>query len=160
MTTALILGCAVLPGGDPSPTFALRIDHGLSLYRAGRVSRICVTGGQGRHGPPEAHVARDRLRAQGVPAAHILVEDTSVSTFENLIFARPLLIGAPVIIVSSRWHLPRARLIAALVGVPATVSGPKGRASISDTVTAILREVAVTPSSIIRIVRWARRTAR
>lgn len=157
MTIALILGCAVLPDGTPSPTFALRIDHGAGLYRSGRVSRICVTGGRGRHGPPEAHVARDRLIATGIPSDRLLVEDNSVSTVENIALAAPMVRGASVVLVSSRWHLPRAWLVARLLGLDAATSGPRGTVSARKTLTAILREVAATPSSVVRAVRWSTR---
>ncbi|SDZ43076.1 DUF218 domain-containing protein [Jannaschia faecimaris] len=160
MTTAMILGCAVLPDGNPSPTFELRIRHAFELYRSGRVSRVCVTGGLGRYGPPEAHVAYDRLLALGVRSNDILVEDTSINTIQNLTHAFPLVSDGPVILVSNRWHLPRARLVAWIIGMPVSVSGPQGTVPLKSTMAAILREVAATPFTVVRAVRWARRNAR
>ena len=160
MTIALILGCAVLPDGTPSLTFERRIAHGAALLRSGRVRRICVTGGQRRFGRPEAEVARDRLIALGVEPRDILVEPTSRNTFENIARALPLLGGGPVVLVSSRWHLPRARLVATILGLSVTSSGPASTAPFGRTMAAVLREVAATPVSVLRAVRWARRNAR
>lgn len=158
---ALILGAAVLPDGNPSATFDLRIRHAVDLWQTGLVSAICTTGGRGLYGPPEGHVARDVALALGVPQDVILVEDYSTNTFENIAFARSLLLkNTPVVIVSSRWHLPRAVIIARLLGLDATPSGPPGTAGLKRTVAATLREVAATPISVLRAVRWARRTGR
>lgn len=160
MTTAVILGCAVRSDNAPSATLDLRIRHAAHLHRTGRVIRICATGGAGRHGPAEAHVARNRLIELGVPATDIVIEDTSRTTFENLINSLPMIGTGPVILVSSRWHLPRARLMALIIGLDATSSGPPGTARYHVTLAAILREIAATPVSAVRAVRWARRNGR
>ena len=150
--TALVLGAAVRPDGTASPTLALRVAHAVALWRAGEVERICLTGGQGRHGAPEAHVARALALAAGVPPDALLVEDRSVTTFENIAFARPLLDG-PIVLVSNRWHLPRARLIAALLGMAVSGSGPRGRLPRRKVAVAVLREVGATPLSALRALR-------
>ncbi|CTQ48965.1 YdcF family protein [Jannaschia donghaensis] len=157
--TALVLGAAVRPDGTASPTLRLRVGHAVDLFDDGRVGRICLTGGQGAHGAPEAHVARDLALSRGVSIEALLVEDRSTTTVENLIFAHRLVIG-PVILVSNRWHLPRARLIAGIIGMAATVSGPRGALSLRKTMAAILREVAATPLSVVCALRWARHNGR
>ncbi|WP_179378280.1 YdcF family protein [Jannaschia marina] len=159
MTTAIVLGAAVRPDGTPSPTLALRVDHAVTLWRTGRAERICLTGGIGRHGPSEARVARDRAHAAGIPEAALLLEEASTTTLENIAFAAPLC-AAPLILVTNRWHLPRALMIARLLGLGATGSGPRATAPVQTTTAAILREVAAAPVSAVRAVRWARRTAR
>lgn len=151
MTVALVLGAAVRADGTASPTLALRTHHAIGLWRAGRVEAICFTGGLGRHGPPEAHVARDIARAAGVPAEAIMVEDRSTSTLQNIAFARDMLPeGAPLLLVSNRWHLPRAWIIATVLGASASTSGPVGQASWPATLRAILREGAALPASLFR----------
>lgn len=159
MTTAIVLGAAVRADGTASPTLRLRVEHAVGLFEEEIVDRICVTGGQGEHGPPEAQVARALALVQGIPADALIVEDMSKSTFENLAFARPLVSG-PIVIVSNRWHLPRALLIARIMGWPATGSGPRGTAPLQKTAGAILREVATAPMSVLRAIRWVRRSAR
>lgn len=160
-TVALILGAAVSSDGTPSPTFDLRIRRAVDLWRTGRVSAICTTGGRGRFGPPEGQVAHNVALALGLPQRAILVEDRSTNTFENIAFAKALLPDdVTVLIVSNRWHLPRALLIAGLLGLQAEPSGIRGTATLKRSVTATLREVAATPVSVFRAVRWARRTGR
>lgn len=159
MIVALVLGAAVRPDGTPSPTLDLRLRHAVDLWRKGRVQMICTTGGPGRHGPPEGAVARDLALSLGVPAAVVLAEMRSTNTVQNLAFARALIPArASVILVSNRWHLPRALAAARLLGLSATASGPVGRQTPGAAAAAILRETAATPLSLWRAFRWARRS--
>ncbi|EAR51230.1 hypothetical protein OG2516_14486 [Oceanicola granulosus HTCC2516] len=131
MTAILILGAAVWPHG-PSPTLRRRTLHAAGLYHAGRGRLLIPCGGQGRHGPPEAEVMRALLLGAGVPDAAILQERRSTSTWENLLFARPLLAAqgeTRVLIVTDRYHVPRARLAARRMGLTAAGAPPPLRGS-------------------------------
>lgn len=84
---------------------------------------IVVTGGQGPgESIPEAVAMRRWLVDKGVPEASIIVEDRSVSTEENLLFARQLLEGAgvssgePVAVVTNAFHCYRAGQYAKKLG--------------------------------------------
>ncbi|SFJ38043.1 YdcF family protein [Jannaschia pohangensis] len=158
---AIVLGAAVRPDGSASPTLALRVDHAVDLLLAGQVDRLCLTGGQGRHGRAEAVVARDLALARGVPDAALLIEDLSASTFENLTGALALVPpGATLTLVSNRWHLPRAWLILRLLGHRARLSGPRARTPAHKTMAAILREIAATPVSVGRALTRGYRNGR
>ncbi|GAB4267060.1 MAG: hypothetical protein Kow0013_16620 [Pararhodobacter sp.] len=127
---AVILGAAVWPNGEPSPTLRRRVDHAIGLWRAGRVDRIMGCGGLGRHPPSEAHVIARLCRNAGIPESALDCEDRSTTTRENLCNALPILgrLGArEVVIVTDPYHAPRARLIAWQLGLDATVSCPSPR---------------------------------
>ncbi|MEM8851041.1 MAG: YdcF family protein [Pseudomonadota bacterium] len=167
MNVAIVLGAAVRPDGTPSATLALRVTHAVGLHRTGQADLLIFTGAAGRHGPPESHVARDLAIAQGIPADAIRIETASRTTLENLIQARTLLPqGATIILVSNRWHLPRARLAARLLGLRTTGSGPRATAGKAATARAILREAVATPLTMLRALqsrvslRSARRSGR
>jgi uncharacterized SAM-binding protein YcdF (DUF218 family) len=120
---AIVLGAAVWDT-VPSPVFAARIDHGIALYRAGRVRRLLFTGGVGTgKRNSEAEVARRYAVAAGVPARDIAVETRSRITFENLREARAVLASpgpAPrVLVVSDPLHLRRAVTMARDLGLDA-----------------------------------------
>jgi uncharacterized SAM-binding protein YcdF (DUF218 family) len=155
--TAIVLGAAVRPDGTPSPTLRLRVEHAVALFHRGEVGRLVLTGGRGRFGPAEAEVARDLARSLGMPAHAIRIETASTNTVENLAHAIPLVDG-PAVIVTNCWHLPRARLAARLLGLRAFGSGPRGMASLGATLRALLREVAAVPLTILRALRWRRRS--
>ena len=151
MRVAVVLGAAVRADGTPSPALARRVEHAVAMLAAGRVDAICLTGGVGRHGPAEAEAARLHALARGAPAEALVTEDRSTSTVGNLANAFALLPpGASVVLVSNRWHLPRARLAARLMGRPAAGSGPRGALGPVALARAVLREAAGMPATAIR----------
>lgn len=158
---ALVLGAAVWPGGEPSPTLRRRTLHAAALWRAGAVDWVVPCGGLGRHPPAEAWAMRRLLLEAGLPEAAIRVEDRSRSTHENLLLARPILaaLGATeAVIVTDATHAPRARLIARGLGIAATSSSPPiGGGRWRSTARQALREVPATALALWRLSRLARR---
>lgn len=108
---AVVLGTQVLPGGRPSRTLDARVRHAARLHAAGRVDKILVTGGVGKHPPSEAEVMARVLRGEGVPAEAIRLEDEAESTWESARLVAPLLRGegvAGVLAVTDPLHCVRA----------------------------------------------------
>lgn len=119
---ALVLGAAVA-GEVPTPAFAERLRHAVSLYSSGRVRKLVMTGGRGPGDEAsEAEAGRDFAIAAGVPAADILVETASHTTFENMVNALPLLAEhslSRVLAVSDPLQMRRAIRMARDVGIDA-----------------------------------------
>src|SRR6266446_806890 len=85
---AIVLGAAVW-GDEVSPVFRERINHALELYRTGKVGKIIFTGGQGnRNEPTEAAAARHYAIKNGIPERDILIEESSHTTYENVVNAK------------------------------------------------------------------------
>lgn len=122
--TALILGAAVWPGGAPSPALERRTRHAITLYQQGRIHRIIPSGGLCLRPPCEAQVMADLCRASGIPDSALTLETAATSTLENIAFAKPLLGGQTAVIVTDRYHAPRAWLAARAYGLDARVSCP------------------------------------
>ena len=118
MRTAIVLGAAVWPDG-PSPTLRRRALHGAGLVLSGEAALLVGTGGIGLHPPAEGALIARIARAQGVPEDALRAETTSRTTWENLANARPLLPGPDVLVVTDRWHMPRALMIARRLGLRA-----------------------------------------
>ena len=118
----------VLGSGSPncavSPTLKSRLDAGLALARQWPAVPIVVTGGRDFGGLEctEAGLMADYLVSQGLSGPRILREDRSTSTEENMRFSRRVLaqhgIGAdaPLVMVTSDFHLLRAERIARKAG--------------------------------------------
>ena len=89
-----------------------RINRAVELYEAGAAPVLVVTGGTGSDSsPPVAEAMRDIAIAAGVPEDAIVVENGSHSTLQNAMFTADLADldkAEPVIIVTHRYHLPRA----------------------------------------------------
>ena len=119
---ALVLGAGV-DGDRPSPVFTERLRHAVSLYRAGTVKALVLTGGRGPGDElGEAEAGRAYAMAEGVPASDVLVETASRTTFENMVNALPLLAGRSlvrVLVVSDPLHMRRAIRMARDVGIDA-----------------------------------------
>lgn len=122
---AVVLGTAVI-NDQPSPVFAERLRHAIQLYHSGRVQRLVFTGGLGQGDQlPEAEVGRRYALQHRVPANAILLETQSHTTWQNLVYARPLLQAAgikTVLLVSDPLHLRRALLQAHDLGISAQAS--------------------------------------
>jgi uncharacterized SAM-binding protein YcdF (DUF218 family) len=122
---AVVLGAAVW-SADVSPVFRERINHGIDLYRQGRVRKLIFTGGQGNPGEPtESQAARQYALKNGVPAHDILIEEKSHTTFENILYAKQLADLHKikrVLIVSDPLHMKRAMTMASDAGLVAEPS--------------------------------------
>jgi uncharacterized SAM-binding protein YcdF (DUF218 family) len=122
---AIVLGAAVWSSGV-SPVFRERINHGIYLYRKGKVGKLIFTGGQGNSGEPtESSAARDYALQSGVPAQDILIEEKSHTTYENIRYAKQVADAhniKRVLIVSDPLHMKRAVLMAQDVGLAAEPS--------------------------------------
>lgn len=111
----VVLGAAQYDG-RPSPVFAARLDHAVSLYLEGIAPVLVVTGGKADGDrTTEAAVARAYAIARGVPPDAILAEDRGRTTLASLeavgeIFrARGL---RTAVFVSDRTHMLRVLRIA------------------------------------------------
>ena len=122
---AVVLGAAVW-GAEVSPVFRERINHGIDLYRKGRVRKLIFTGGRGNSDEPtESSAARRYAMRGGVPAADILIEEESHTTYENILYAKRLADARglrKVLIVSDPLHMKRAVAMARDVGLAAEPS--------------------------------------
>jgi uncharacterized SAM-binding protein YcdF (DUF218 family) len=119
---AIVLGAAVW-GDNVSPVFRERINHAMELYRAGKVRKIIFTGGQGNSDElTEAETARRYAVKNGIPENDILTEQTSHTTFENVVNAKQVADQnglKKVLIVSDPMHMRRAITMAQDVGLEA-----------------------------------------
>lgn len=120
----IVLGAAVY-GTSPSITLAHRTDRAREHLEAHPAAAAVVSGGQGEgEDISEAECMRRYLLDRGVAKERILLEDRSTSTLENLTFSKAVIEahgGDPsrVAIVSSPYHLYRARRMAAALGMEA-----------------------------------------
>ncbi len=121
----VVLGAAQY-GGHPSPALERRLQAALALYQKGLASGIAVAGGKApgdRYS--EGEVGCRYLRERGIPQEALLCETQSQSTYENLLFLKPLLRGR-VLLVTDAPHLPRALFLARALGLSAEGLGVGG----------------------------------
>lgn len=117
----VIFGAKLKPDGTPTRTLRLRVAaaHAFGQRRGGVV--YVPTGGPSQpSGRREADVMADMLRAEGVPAQAVVVEDTAPDTLASVIRCTRLLrlggYAGPVAVASSAYHLPRCLLLMRMMG--------------------------------------------
>lgn len=119
---AIVLGAAVW-GNEVSPVFRERINHAIDLYRTGKVRKIIFTGGQGNKDElTEAAEARQFAIKNGIPEKDILTEESSHTTYENVVNAKRLADAhglKKILIVSDPLHMKRAVAMAKDIGLEA-----------------------------------------
>jgi uncharacterized SAM-binding protein YcdF (DUF218 family) len=104
------------------------MSHAVQALRAGKGGRLLVTGGLGAHPPAEAQVMRQLALDAGVQPAQILVEDQATSTFQSAVYCARILRQhgwSTALVVTDRYHLPRALLVFRGLGIRALGSAPR-----------------------------------
>lgn len=120
----IVLGAAVY-GETPSISLRHRSDRAAAHLTTNPDAVAVVSGGQGEgEDISEAECMRRYLQDKGVAGSRILLEDKSTSTLENLTFSKQVIVesgGDPsrVAVVSSAYHLYRAKRMAAALGMNA-----------------------------------------
>ena len=117
-TDVVVVMGAAQYDGRPSAQLAARLDHVVTLWEAGGVGRIVVTGGsQPGDRFSEAAASAAYLEALGVPASMVLAEDRGTTTWESMQEVADLIdADASMIIVTDPHHGLRSRLIAEEAG--------------------------------------------
>lgn len=120
---AIVVMGAAQYDGRPSPIFAARLDHAVSLYLDGVAPVLVMTGGKADGDrTTEAASGRAYAIARGVPPDAILMEDRSRTTQESIRSVSALLRKerlATAVFVSDRPHMLRVLRMARDEGVDA-----------------------------------------
>jgi uncharacterized SAM-binding protein YcdF (DUF218 family) len=113
----IILG-AGLNGTGPSLTLLQRINTAIEYLNKNNDTTVVVSGGRGfLKTVTEAEVMAELLQRNGIQKHRIILEDRSTNTYENLLYSGNLIYGnKKTIIVSSEFHLFRAKSIAKRIG--------------------------------------------
>ncbi|WP_153730797.1 YdcF family protein [Sporosarcina obsidiansis] len=114
---AVILGAKV-NGEEPSLSLRYRLEAATDYANRYPHVQFVLSGGQGKdEGISEAQAMYNYLIKQGIAKDRLLLEDRSTSTYENLKYTLELLPEIEgVTIISSDYHLARARFLARQIG--------------------------------------------
>ncbi len=112
----LIPGAAILPNGAPTQFFLDRVDTGLALYKAGKVSKILVSGDNSTETYNEVNPVRLYLLEKGIPDTDIFLDHAGFDTYSSMYRARDIFGVKSILISTQSFHLPRAVFIARTLG--------------------------------------------
>ena len=120
----VVLGAQV-QGDQPSLTLKKRLDLALAYLQAHPQAKAIVSGGQGPdEAYTEAFVMADYLTSRGIEESRVLKEEQASDTRENLAFSREIaeehgMQTESVLIITSDFHLCRAKFLARKLGMQA-----------------------------------------
>ena len=125
---AIVLGAKVKKGNIPSLALQYRLDAALVYAQKYSHVKLVLSGGQGPDEDiEEAVVMRDFLLENGIDQDRLILEDKATSTYENLLFTQKLLPSGitSVTLISSDYHLHRAKMLASKIGWESDVVAAK-----------------------------------
>ncbi|MDQ7991428.1 MAG: ElyC/SanA/YdcF family protein [Propionicimonas sp.] len=120
---ALVLGAEVYPDGRPSGFLRARLDVAVQLYRLGLVDRLLLSGDGTSRFYDEPAAMRSYVLGHGVPADAVLVDPGGIDTYSSCARARDEFGVRRLVVVSQRYHLPRALAICGLLDLDAWAVG-------------------------------------
>ena len=125
----IIHGCGLADGERMTKLLSNRVDKAIEIYEKSRKKPILIpSGGRGAdEAISEAEAMKAYLLSRGIPEEHILPEDRSATTRENLAFSKRLIDerggGKRTALVSSNYHIYRCLRLAREVGLKCTGVG-------------------------------------
>ena len=141
----IVLGCGLKMGKEVTPLLAGRVDQAIRLYRkAPQRSYLVMSGGQGADEQvSEAAAMKTYALSKGIEESHILLEEQSVNTEENMAFSRKLIEShctgkCKISYATNRYHQFRAGAYAHDAGM--NIRGVGSRTKTYFEQNAIIRE--------------------
>ncbi len=121
-SVAVVFGAGVR-GDRPTRILRERIEGAVELYRLGRVQKLLMTGDNSSADYDEVTAMRRYAESLGVPAEAITLDYAGFSTYESCYRLRPIFGIERAILVTQRYHLPRAVYTCRALGVEAVGLG-------------------------------------
>ena len=117
---AIVPGALVQPDGRMSTMLADRVRGALSLWRAGKVDRVLVSGDHRSWSYDEPGTMRKALVRAGVPGKVVFEDHAGFDTWATMVRARGIFDVRNAVVVTQGFHMPRALYLADAAGLDAT----------------------------------------
>jgi SanA protein len=112
MPVAIVFGA-----GIGTPILADRVATAISLYKNGKISKILMTGDNGHLNYDEPYAMKSLAVAAGVPAKDVVCDYAGFRTYDSLYRAHDIFDVQKAVLVTQKFHLPRAIFIAKHLGL-------------------------------------------
>jgi SanA protein len=114
---AIVFGAGVLSDGTPSAMLEDRVRTAAELYRAQKIDRILVSGDNRFANYNEPKAMREYLISHAVAPKDIIMDYAGRSTYETCLRAREIFEVRRALLITQRFHLPRALYLASSLGL-------------------------------------------
>ena len=147
---AMVLGSHVSRGGVPSRELAARLEKGRQLYRAGLARRIIVSG-LAEPGYDEPDAMAVWLERRGVAPVDVVIDRGGYRTAASM--ADAVVAGVQsLLVVSQRYHLPRALYLARHAGLQAIgVPAADVERAVPERIYGFMRETTARAEIILEV---------
>lgn len=115
----IVLGCLVKENGVPSDMLGDRLKRGIELYKNGAAPKILMSGDHGTKEYNEVQAMKDYAVSNGVPSEDIFMDHAGFCTYDSIYRAKEVFGAKKIVIVTQKYHLHRALLIAKALGIEA-----------------------------------------
>ncbi len=115
----IVLGASIKQDGTPSDALYDRILTGVEIYKAGKASKVLMTGDNGAFHVNEVGTMEKIARESGVRADDLLVDGQGYRTYESCKRAAEVYKIKKAVIVTQRFHLSRALFLCRAFGIDA-----------------------------------------
>jgi len=110
--TLLILGARVYKSGKMSDMLKDRVDTAIELYQGKKAQKILVSGDHGRNEYDEVNTIKEYLLKNNIPEKDIFLDHAGFDTYDSIYRAKEIFQVKSLIIITQKFHLPRALFIA------------------------------------------------
>jgi SanA protein len=94
-----------------------RVATAVALYKSGKVTKLLMTGDNGHVSHNEPEKMKQDAISLGVPASDITCDYAGFRTYDSLYRARNIFEVRQAVLVTQRYHLPRAMFLAQKLGL-------------------------------------------
>ncbi|TFH31516.1 MAG: hypothetical protein E4G99_13895 [Anaerolineales bacterium] len=117
---AIVFGAGLRRDGRPTTVLADRVETAVQLYLDGKVDKLLMSGSAHGEQYDEALAMREYAISLGAKIEDILVDSEGDRTFMTCLRARDEYGITSALLVSQRFHLPRALGLCNMLGIEAT----------------------------------------
>jgi SanA protein len=152
---AIVFGARVYPSGRLSAMLMDRVETAVQLYEAGKVDKLLLSGDNGSiyYNEPDAMMAYALQR--GVPAGDLQPDYAGFRTYDTCYRAREVFQIDSAVLVTQRFHLPRA--IFTCGGLGLDVVGVEADQRVYDPRSIAWSEMREVPATFMALVDVLRR---
>ncbi len=116
---ALVFGAGYWPDGTPSDVMKDRVEAAVELYAAGRVEKLLFSGDNRQVDYNEPGKMAEYALTLGLPEHAIALDFAGRRTYDSCYRARDIFGVEDVVLVTQRYHLPRALFTCEQLGLRA-----------------------------------------
>lgn len=117
---AVVFGAGLRRDGTPTPILRDRVETAADLYFSGKVEKLLMSGDNRFLEYNEPGSMRDYAISLGVPPDVIVLDYAGRRTYDTCYRAKAIFGLQNVILVTQKFHLPRALFICNALGIQAT----------------------------------------